>query len=262
MPSANTPFGSVGLTAVYYALKFRKDESIPVYVAGLDFSYSTGLTHTKGALAHILHLIQSNRLVPPQNYSAAFGPGREKFIGKNGCTIITTPTLKNYANMFNSFFGEEKNLFDIGESGIKLSIPHIDCFVTNESACLPSLQAKLSSLPRSDENTAEQLDYKADSNRHCKTSANRHCEAEGRGNPYQNDIAAYLQNERESLEYLRNLLTGKTDLKEEKLLSEIKKIAEPREYLYLHFPDGYTFAENQSFLNRIRTEIDFFLKIL
>ena len=262
MPPANKPFGSVGLTAVYYALKFRKTENIPVYVTGLDFSYSTGLTHTKGALAHIFHLIQSNRLVPPQNYSAAFGPGSEKFIGKNGRTIITTPTLKNYANMFNSFFGEEKNLFDIGESGIKLSIPHIDCFVTNESACLPSLQAKLSSLPRSDENTAEQLDYKADSNRHCETSANRHCEAEGRGNPYQNDIAAYLQNERESLEYLRNLLTGKTDLKEEKLLAEIKKIAEPREYLYLHFPDGYSFAENQSFLNRIRTEIDFFLKIL
>ena len=84
MPPANKPFGSVGLTAVYYALKFRKDETVPVYVTGLDFSYSTGLTHTKGALAHILRLIHANRLNPPQNYAAAYGLGTEKIPGKNG----------------------------------------------------------------------------------------------------------------------------------------------------------------------------------
>ena len=236
MPSANKPFGSVGLTAVYYALKFRKDESIPVYVAGLDFSYSTGLTHTKGALAHLLRLIHASRLTPAQNYAAAYGLGTEKVSGKNNQPVITTPTLKSYAAMFKSFFAGEKNLFDAGESGIDLGLPHadMDCLVAN--------------APRNNKtNEAEGI---------------RHCEAIGRANPYTNEIKTFLQNERNALEKLRDLLTGKTELKDKELFEEIKKIAEPREYLYLHFPDGYKFSTNQSFLNRIRTEIDFFLKFI
>ena len=226
MPPANKPFGSVGLTAVYYALKFRKNENVPVYVTGLDFSYSTGLTHTKGALAHILRLIQASRLLPAGNYAAAFGLGTEKLTGKNGRQLITTPTLKSYAAMFKSFFAGEKNLFDAGESGIDLGLPrlNLDCFVA--------------AAPRND------------------------VKAEGRGNPYIKDIDAYLINERQSLEYLRALLTGKTELRDDELLAEIRKIAEPREYLYLHFPDGYRFNTSQSFLNRIRTELDFFLKFI
>ena len=237
MPPANKPFGSVGLTAVYYALKFRKDETVPVYVTGLDFSYSTGLTHTKGALAGLLRLIQTNRLLAPQNYAAAFGPGTEKIMDKNGRPVITTPTLKSYAAMFKSFFAGEKNLFDAGESGIDLGLPRVnlDCFVA--------------AAPRNDGGS-------------CRPDATRHCEAKGRSNPYSKEIEAFLQNEREALEELRNLLTGKTDLKDKELLSEIRKIAEPREYLYLHFADGFKFSTNQSFLNRIRTELDFFLKYI
>lgn len=46
-------------------------------------------------------------------------------------------------------------------------------------------------------------------------------------------------------------------LKEEKLLN----LLEQHEYLYLHFPDGYKKPNlSQSFLKRIRAEIDFFLK--
>lgn len=236
MPPANQPFGSVGLTAVYYALKFRKDENIPVYIAGLDFSYSIGLTHTKGALAHILCLIHANRLLPAQNYAAAFGHGTEKIVGKNGQPLITSPTLKSYAEMFKSFFGKEKNLFDAGESGIDLGLPHadMDCLITD--------------TPSKDRKDGIQDEG--------------HCEAASRSNPLAKDIDAYLANERKSLEYLRDLLTGKTELKDEKLLEEIKKVAEPREYLYLHFPDGYRFNTSQSFLNRIRTELDFFLKFI
>ena len=224
MPQANQPFGSVGLTAVYYALKFRKNENVPVYICGLDFSYSIGKTHTKGALAHILKLISSSRLNGIANIAAAFGPGAQKFSDKQGKQFITTPTLKNYAAMFNSLFANEINLFDAGESGIPLSIPR---------ATPQSFERKAFSLYATsftDSQKQELLDY--------------------------------LQNEKESLEYLRNLLTGKTELTGEKLSEEIKKIAEPREYLYLHFADGWQFSANQSFLNRIRTEIDFFLKFL
>ncbi len=228
MPPANLPFGSVGLTAVYYALKFRRNEDIPVYVAGLDFSYSIGLTHTKGALAHILRLIQANRIASPENYAAAYGLGSEKICGKKGHTVITTPTLKSYAVMFQNFFAGRKNLFDAGESGIDLGLPsaEVDCFAAD--------------APRNDSKV---------------------CKAEGCGNPYEKELSDFLAGERRALEELRNLLTGHTELKGEELLEEIKKLATPREYLYLHFADGFKFSLDQSFLNRIRVEIDYFLKI-
>ena len=45
------------------------------------------------------------------------------------------------------------------------------------------------------------------------------------------------------------------------LSAEIENLLSKREYLYLHFPDGYRFeAGNLSFLKRISNEIDFFLK--
>ena len=232
MPLANKPFGSVGLTAVYYALKFRKDNSIPVFITGLDFSYSAGITHTKGALAHITRLASNTRLLPVANYNAAFSYGSDKIIDKSGKTLYTTVTLKSYAAMFNSFFAGVENLFDVGESGIKLDIPHkdIDCFVA--------------SAPRNDEVVL------------------RHCKTEGRSNPFDNGIKDFLATEHSALEHLRDLLTGNTELTGEALLEEIKKTAAPREYLYLHFADGWQFSTNQSFLNRIRTEIDFFLKYI
>ncbi len=240
MPPANKPFGSVGLTAVYYALKFRKYNSIPVFVTGLDFSYSAGLTHTKGALAHISRLASNTRLLPVANYNSAFSYGSDKIIDKSGKTLYTTVTLKSYATMFNSFFAGVENLFDVGESGIKLDIPHkdIDCFVA--------------SATRNDEVVL----------RHCEDKQLCHCEAEGRSNPYNNEIKDFLATEHSALEHLRDLLTDKTELQGEALLEEIKKTAASREYLFLHFADGWQFSTNQSFLNRIRTEIDFFLKYI
>ena len=59
-----------------------------------------------------------------------------------------------------------------------------------------------------------------------------------------------------------DFLTGKIKLPAEELEVEITKLAKPREYLYLHFPDGNQFTYSQSFLNRIRTEIEGFLKLL
>ena len=237
MPPANKPFGSVGLTAVYYALKFRKDDTVPVYVTGLDFSYSAGITHTKGALAHRLRLANSNRLLPVANYGAAFSYGTEKIKDKQNQDFYTTVTLKNYAAMFNSFFGDVKNLFDAGESGIKLQIQHVNCFLTNASVCLPVLQE----------------------NMRCNIC---HCDSEDQRNPYAIELNRFLTTEHNALEHLRDLLTGNTTLNGDSLIEEIKKLATPREYLYLHFADGCQFSTDQSFLNRIRTEIDFFLKYI
>ncbi len=224
IPSANKPFGSVGLTAVYYALKFRKNEKVPVFVCGLDFSYSAGLTHTKGALAHLLRLSSNNRLLPAQNYAAAFSIGSSYVPDKSGQTFISTPTLQSYALMFRSLFSGEKNLFDAGQSGIDLALP------------------KARPQPSSSKEIHIKEDYFSPEEK--------------------TEIQSYLDNERKELEHLKDLLTGRTELSGRALLEEIRKIAEPREYLYLHFPDGCRFSTDQSFLNRLRTELDFFLKFL
>ena len=52
----------------------------------------------------------------------------------------------------------------------------------------------------------------------------------------------------------------KNDFSKEEQNTLITEILKEREYLYLHFPDGTKLSLSQSFLNRVRAELDFFLK--
>ena len=223
LPPVNPPFGSVGITAVYYALKFRKNESIPVYFCGLDFSYSLGFTHAKGTLAHSLRILNSNRLTPIDNLGAFYTSSAINVKDKKGNSFVTTPTLKAYSQLFNNLFASTTNLYDAGECGLPLGII--------QGQPLQEFADNLNSI-KNDLYSNEQI----------------------------NELHDYLKQEEKALKELRHLLTEKTDFSTEELQIKIKKIAEGREYLYLHFPDGYSFNYSQSFLNRIRTEIDFFLK--
>ena len=87
------PMGSVGLAATYIALKLRSSSSVPVFVAGLDFSYSIGTTHAKGTMALKQRFINSCRLVPIENYDAAFSMVAQTVISKNGKKICSTKIL-------------------------------------------------------------------------------------------------------------------------------------------------------------------------
>ena len=226
IPNSNEPFGSVGLTTVYYALKFRASPQVPVYIYGLDFSYSKGRTHAKDTLAHKERLLKSTKLFPVANYTACFNQNAEQIKGKNETIFYTTRTLKNYATLFNGLFAKIPNLFDAGTTGLELGLIH--------------KQPELSSKSES-KNNLEQTSFTP-----------VQCKA----------IDEYFKSEKAALEELRDLLTGKIKLPENELKTRITEIASPREYLYLHFPDGIRFSTDLSFLKRIRTEIDFFLKYL
>ena len=82
---------------------------------------------------------------------------------------------------------------------------------------------------------------------------------------YQKDlsqkITEYIQDEKKQLETLKDILTGKIKLSEQEAEEKIRQLAEVREYLYLHFPDGQIFSTELSFLKRIRIELDYFLKL-
>lgn len=220
------PMGSVGLAATYIALKIRSSSSIPVFIAGLDFSYSIGTTHAKDTMALKQRFINSNRLTPIENYDAAFSMSTQTVMSKNGKKICSTKILLQYAQQFKLMFQNEKNLFDCSSTGIKLGIPQRNLFATKGN-----LQKEK-----------------------CESHKN---------------ISSFCEKEKRKLEELRSLLSDgekspfRNNLPEKLSLSkQIKKIAEEREYLFLHFPDGYKFKMEQSFLKRIRAETDFFIKQL
>lgn len=220
------PMGSVGLAATYIALKLRSSSSVPVFVAGLDFSYSIGTTHAKGTMALKQRFINSGRLAPIENYDAAFFMAAQTVISKNGKKICSTKILLQYVQQFRLMFQNEKNLFDCSSTGINLGIPQSNFFTIKEN---PSKEK-------------------------CESDKN---------------VSNFCKKEKRKLEELRSLLSYgekspfRNNLPEEISLSEqIKKLAEEREYLFLHFPDGYAFKMEQSFLKRIRAETDFFIKQL
>ena len=191
LPPKNNPFGSVGITAYYYALLFRKDSSVPVETYGLDFAYSAGRTHTKGAMADNARFQHSNRIKTDTNFGAAFN----QTAFKKSDNMYTTPIMARYEQIMNSLSHEK------------------DCRVKpdNDKVVAPD---------------------------------------------------NVLRQEAAALEELKSLLTGKMKLPAEQLKEKITQLVQDREYLYLHFPDGHKFQYTQSFLNRVRIEVDYFLKVI
>lgn len=251
LPPINNAFGSVGLTAVYYALKFRSDDSVPVYVTGLDFSYSAGLTHARETLANTNRLATANKIKYANNYGAAFSDSAIKFLDKEKNIFYTSPNLKNYAETFNHFFQGIKNLFDAGDCGISLSIPRQN----PQDEKTPQPAGKMAAGQETSA-TTESFSHQGQVQAGQGNQTTFYTDAQAKV------IEEYLKKEKAELLQLRDLLTGKTKLSDEERKSQITKIVASKEYLFLHFADGYRFAYNQSFLNRIRSEIDFFLKYL
>ncbi|MBQ6782369.1 MAG: DUF115 domain-containing protein [Treponema sp.] len=231
LPPQIPALGSVGLTAVYLALQLRATTDIPVYVTGLDFSFSLGATHTRGAPAHTARLCSANRLRPLANYDAAFRTGAQFVQGKNG-GIFTDTALSGYAQQFAGVFAGTKNLFDIGESGLDLGIVRRDLNFQNHGGS----HAKPDDCPEIESDDFERLTPQ---------------------------VTAFFAEERKALFRLKDLLVN-GDAARSKTMTvqeEIGTILARREYLYLHFPDGYECKPSDiSFLKRVRSEIDFFLK--
>lgn len=223
------PMGSVGLVAVDIALKLRKNDSIEIYTVGLDFSYSVGFTHAKSTMAHIERLLKTKRNCSIENIDAAFATGAEFCSSKEGRKIVTTKLLSSYAKQFSTLFNNKINLYDASKTGINLGIQtkSIDNIQNDFSTCkitLPSLNTK----------------------RKIK-------------------IENFIEEEKEKLNELKSLLSEGENSKyfnNINLEKQIKEILLNREYLYLHFPDGYKLSLSQSFLKRVRAEIEYFLKLL
>ncbi|QTQ11500.1 DUF115 domain-containing protein [Treponema parvum] len=253
LPKVIPPLGSVGLTAVHIALLLRSSDEVPVFVTGMDFSYSVGKTHANGSAPHNERLFSHNRINSLGNYGAAFGNGSFVFTGNDEKKRITTLVLSNYAKNFALCFSGVKNLWNIGENALDIGIPS---FAVNKDFTFAAGQAPGASLkavpewnPRATSGTtALPCGAPPPDQKNCrKRSA----------------ISAFFETEKAALERLKGLLTGEIKAAgqtPQDLGKEIISLLSGRSYLYLHFPDGHTPSLELSFLKRIRSEIDLFLK--
>ncbi len=234
LPPMFPALGSVGLYAVYLALNLRSSpQKNPIFITGLDFSFSLGKTHANGAPAHLQRLASTNRLTPVENYGAAFRPGAKFFIGKNNVPIFTDIGLSGYAEQFLQAFYGQQNLYDLGFQGIPLGIQQC-----NYEQFLDFVQQIHSEEKISTKNIFVKQTSKG-------------------------QILDFLEGEEKALNRMKELLIFGNDVAccGKTVTQELSELLQQREYLYLHFPDGFKCdVENVSFLKRVRSEIDFFLK--
>ncbi len=227
LPPIIPPLGSVGLSAVYLAARIRADERTPIFIAGLDFSYSAGKTHAKGTFHDRRKRMSVNRIAYFENYAAAFGPDSRKMSGKNGKEVISTTVLSGYAELFTAYFANGmSNCFDIGECGLALGLP-----------------------------TKALADAFGD-------TRDAYAENAGRSSiPERAALHAYFEGEVAALEKLKGIFTGRISIPKESADETAVALLYQREYLFLHFPDGIQPNTDIQFLNRVRVEIDYFLNI-
>ncbi len=229
------PMGSVGLACIYIALKLRKDESVPVYFTGLDFSFTAGKTHARNTSAHLQGLITSYRLRHIENLNYSFREDSIKCTGKNNNKIITNNIMQIYAEQFHLQFINEKNIYDAGKTGLELGFERAD------------LEKITLSENKAAENNFQEII--------CSTIKNTQDSSDGK---------KYLEKEKNELLIIKDLLENgekskhfdETETLEAQLFNKIKT----HDYLYLHFPDSNSITLNKSFFKRIKAELIYFLK--
>jgi hypothetical protein len=235
------------LAAVHLALQCRAGPDVPVYVAGLDFSFAPGLTHCKGSPQQREQHFTSNRLHPAGDAGTAFAPGAALTTDKNGYPRYSTVALEGYCESFKAAFGGTPALYDAGQSGLDLGIKRrkLECEIVKikevrQCGALPQVLGALRGVPPRREGSGEPAGVGA----------------WGRLPP----PALLLQNEITALQELRAILTGECRATEGRVYDLLRE----HEYLFLHFPDGWdvTPEPDRAFLKRVRGEIDCFLKAM
>ncbi|MGF7107623.1 DUF115 domain-containing protein [Treponema pedis] len=230
LPPLIEPMGSVGLSALSIA-KILASPGIPIFHTGLDFSWGTGFTHSKISYQVNETFSSCTRLKPLYSLSSITGEKIERVTGKNGKKVLTSPNLKNYSEIYKRVFSHTPNIFDIGKHGLLINSNMIN------------------------ENTAKEIIDKAN-----KLNKNKGFHFyESLSQEYHVEIYNVIKTEKEKLLTLKNIFTHKVKASD----TEIENLLNSVPYLYLHFAD---FSKRNlltaNFLNRIRIELEYFLKIL
>ncbi len=222
LPEPIAPLGSVGLVAMELALRMRANESVPIYLCGLDFSFSKGNTHGLETLHDKTRRSKNNRITSFSSFESCFNNDSTTIVDQNNQIKFTTSTLKSYAELFIYLFSKKCNVFSVTGQGYNLNL---------EINAVPDCCS-------GDIKTADEQSF------------------------YKSKIIKWLNQEKQALSELRDIFTNKISLSESQKQELIPALLFNREYLFLHFPDGYNPNLSQGFLNRVRIEIDYFLDLI
>ncbi|MDR2110963.1 MAG: DUF115 domain-containing protein [Spirochaetaceae bacterium] len=238
-PEALPPLGSVGLTAVALALRLS---SGPVVAGGIDFSFTPDAFHARSTPGHLERLRRQTRFVPLINAGAAFRRGTVPAVSKSGETVRSDPVMLNYRDLFEREFGREGRLWDITGPGLPLGLGKRTLSPEAAGALLRDTRG---TLPPG-------------SGKAAPGTENRASEPE-REKPEE----TFLSRERHTHLVLSNIHTGEAPSAPE----QVETLLDEADYLWAHFPEcagagGLRPAGTDiSFLKRIRTEIDPFIRL-
>jgi hypothetical protein len=226
----------VGLSAAAIARRLTQGAIIS---AGLDFSFTPDSYHARSTPGHKGKLRRQTRFTRILNADAAFGGAVTGAVSKTGGAVLSTPAMRNYRDLFEREFGEIANnggFYDIEGSGLPLGVKTL------------SLEAAFDLLSEG---------HGAGKESH--TPENR---------PKIETLQTFIKDEQSRLILLRDMLTGAAAMDSDALVTLIDEC----DYLWAHFPD-YAGTDRRpdkaelsggaalSFLNRLRVEIDPFLKL-
>jgi hypothetical protein len=222
------PLGSVGLSAVFLALKISR---AAVITAGLDFSFNMDSFHAKETPSWKDFRRKHYRLSGIIPF-AAFRKGVSKTNAKNGSSVFTDMGLKNYRDLFEQEFSQEKRLRDINSTGLPLGIETV------------SVQEALQML--SGDKVFEKIEFDF-----------------AQSKEKSEKVTLFINDEYQTLRELRSFLSGE----KESITENIEQLLRKADYLWSHFPE-YAGTSRKvpdihdlSFLKRVRTEIDPFINI-
>ena len=225
LPYKIPALGSVGITAIYIALKLT---SSIVFYTGLDFAYKIGKSHAKGSPRNLSELAVSSRIQPMEQLEIYYTRPLIHNKDGNGNNCISDLVLASYAALMKDNFQDSNRLFNIGTSGL---------FSGKKTS-------KTDSLPL---------------NRECREiSLTNNLD-------YQNKTENFKEFIKNELILLNNVyeetyqyLAGKSGNKE-KLILMLKEA----DYIYIHFPDKSPEpVVDPGFLKRILVSSGYYISIL
>jgi len=250
LPASMMPLGSVGLSAVAISMRLTRGA---VITAGLDFSFTLDVYHARSTPGHLARLRRQNRFIGLLNTEAAFNQPIFHAVSKAGEKVLSNPGMRNYRNLFETQFGGcSQKLFDIAGSGLPLGIKTLSM---EEAFGLLTSGDRVVNKRNNDMNTL-------------LTKENTNLSTDKDRAVYK--IRDFINEELEHLLVLQGILTGVLPM-DYYLLA---KLIDECDYLWAHFPDYAASSRRPdkaeleaggkpvaSFLNRVRAEIDPFIKL-
>jgi hypothetical protein len=225
LPESFPPLGSVGLSAAAIA---RRLSSGPIFMAGLDFSFTLDQYHARSTPGHADRLRTQTRFRGILNAQAAFRPGVVSTLSKSGLPVRTDPAMQGYCSLFGQEFAAEGRMQDlVSTTGLGLGLRTVS---VEEAA--PVLE------------TGRDLRVRIAPLAACGAA-----------------LGSFICRERNLLLSLRSMLRGDIPA------SDMEALLDQCDYLWAHFPDCAGAdgrrppAENLSFLKRVGVELSAMLPL-